>query len=186
MGGKLPQAVFTDQCAATAAALKNVWKGVTHLLCKWHMFKDTSARLGPIYRKASPFFQQVKARARFSSRLSTAQWPTGDGLTSLLRCWPPHSRVLTPSPAAALSPSPPSPVSRSAAPVVFSSSGLRLRKSRVLPRAGVVRPLYLRSCHLKSPSNMLLLKLNIVIELISWWWLSGLKQSLMRTTVIVL
>ena len=24
----------------------------------------------------------------------------------------------------------------------------------MLPRAGVVRPLYLRSCHLKSPSNM--------------------------------
>lgn len=64
MGGKLLQTVFAglckyslnaDQCAAMAAALAEVWKGSKHLLCKWHMFKDAGAKLGPIYRKGSAF-----------------------------------------------------------------------------------------------------------------------------------
>lgn len=38
-----------------AAALQKVWQGVTHLLCKWHMFKDAKANLGPVYKKGSPF-----------------------------------------------------------------------------------------------------------------------------------
>lgn len=38
-----------------AGALKVVWPGATHLLCKWHMFKDARAKLGPIYKKGSPF-----------------------------------------------------------------------------------------------------------------------------------
>lgn len=53
MGGSLPQTIFTDQCAAMAAALQIVWPGVHHLLCKWHMFKDARAKLGPVYKKGS-------------------------------------------------------------------------------------------------------------------------------------
>ncbi|CAN6171826.1 unnamed protein product [Urochloa humidicola] len=55
MGGKLPQTIFTDQCAAMAAALSKVWKGAKHLLCKWHIFKDARTKLGPIYKWGSPF-----------------------------------------------------------------------------------------------------------------------------------
>lgn len=38
-----------------AAALRNVWPGVKHLLCKWHMFKDAPANLGSLYKKGSAF-----------------------------------------------------------------------------------------------------------------------------------
>ncbi|CAN6334678.1 unnamed protein product [Urochloa humidicola] len=55
MGGKVPTTVFTDQCAAMASALKKVWKDATHILCKWHVFKDAPSKLGPIYKKGSAF-----------------------------------------------------------------------------------------------------------------------------------
>lgn len=55
MGGKVPQTVFTDQCKAMAVALLEEWKGAMHLWCKWHVFKDAKSKLGPIYKKGSPF-----------------------------------------------------------------------------------------------------------------------------------
>ena len=44
-----------DQCQGMAAALSKVWKGVVHLWCKWHVFKDAKAKLGPKYKKGSAF-----------------------------------------------------------------------------------------------------------------------------------
>lgn len=44
-----------DQCQAMAATLSKVWKGVVHLWCKWHVFKDAKAKLGPKYKKGSSF-----------------------------------------------------------------------------------------------------------------------------------
>ncbi|CAL5087624.1 unnamed protein product [Urochloa decumbens] len=38
-----------------ASALSQVWGDAKHLLCKWHIFKDAGAMLGPLYRKGSPF-----------------------------------------------------------------------------------------------------------------------------------
>ncbi|TVU07967.1 hypothetical protein EJB05_41348 [Eragrostis curvula] len=55
MGGKLPQTILTDQCKAMTNAIGSMWPSVKHLWCKWHIFKYARTRLGPIYRKRSPF-----------------------------------------------------------------------------------------------------------------------------------
>jgi len=47
--------VFLDQCNAMEIAINAIMPGITHLWCKWHVFKDARIELGPLYRKNAAF-----------------------------------------------------------------------------------------------------------------------------------
>ncbi|XP_056697327.1 protein FAR1-RELATED SEQUENCE 5-like [Spinacia oleracea] len=46
MGGKHPISIFTDQDAAIAAGIEQVFPSSRHRLCLWHLSKNTNSRFG--------------------------------------------------------------------------------------------------------------------------------------------
>ncbi|RLN09400.1 hypothetical protein C2845_PM11G02770 [Panicum miliaceum] len=59
MGGVQPQTILTDQCKAMEIAINAIMPGITHLWCKWHVFKDARIELGPLYRKNAAFQDEL-------------------------------------------------------------------------------------------------------------------------------
>ncbi|KAM3412349.1 hypothetical protein ACQJBY_003819 [Aegilops geniculata] len=55
MHGKKPAAILTDNCYQMEAAIKAVWPGAYHRVCKWHILKNAKENLGNIYSKRSTF-----------------------------------------------------------------------------------------------------------------------------------
>ncbi|CAL8997118.1 unnamed protein product [Prunus brigantina] len=49
MGGQKPKTIFTDQCQAMANGIQNVFPGVCHRLCSWHISQNAARNLGSHY-----------------------------------------------------------------------------------------------------------------------------------------
>ncbi|CAO2046257.1 unnamed protein product [Urochloa humidicola] len=64
MNGKVPNTILTDQCAAMAAAIKDVLPDTRHRWCRWHVLKNAKENLGGIYSQFSGF------KAEFHSLLT--------------------------------------------------------------------------------------------------------------------
>ncbi|KAL6563674.1 hypothetical protein OROGR_002633 [Orobanche gracilis] len=60
MNGRKPETIFTDQDAAMAKALEEVWHGTYHRLCIWHIYQNAAKNLSYIFNKFSDFVQVFK------------------------------------------------------------------------------------------------------------------------------
>ncbi|CAO2179633.1 unnamed protein product [Urochloa humidicola] len=65
MGGKAPQTILTDQCAAMAAARRTAMPNTRHRWCRWHVLKDAKKYLGGIFSKHSGFKKAFKELVTF-------------------------------------------------------------------------------------------------------------------------
>lgn len=48
---EMPSVCATDGCKALIAAVKEVWPGLPHLLCLWHLYNDVEAYCKPLWRR---------------------------------------------------------------------------------------------------------------------------------------
>ncbi|RLM58242.1 hypothetical protein C2845_PM18G05710 [Panicum miliaceum] len=55
MGGKAPQTMLTDQCAAMAKAMKTTPPDTRHRWCRWHVLRKAKQKIGSVYTKYSGF-----------------------------------------------------------------------------------------------------------------------------------
>ncbi|CAO2183235.1 unnamed protein product [Urochloa humidicola] len=71
MGGKAPQTILTDQCAAMTKAIKNKLKKTRHRWCRWHVLKDAKTHLGFAYSKHSSFKKEFNDLVTFERDAAT-------------------------------------------------------------------------------------------------------------------
>ncbi|KAK9993571.1 hypothetical protein SO802_023274 [Lithocarpus litseifolius] len=55
MSGKQPKTIFTDQSAAMANAIEDVFPESNHRLCVWHIYQNAAKRLHHIFNSSSQF-----------------------------------------------------------------------------------------------------------------------------------
>ncbi|XP_062013975.1 protein FAR1-RELATED SEQUENCE 5-like [Rosa rugosa] len=55
MSGKQPMTILTDQSAAMARAIKEVFPQATHRLCVWHLYQNAAKNLSHVFHGSSEF-----------------------------------------------------------------------------------------------------------------------------------
>jgi zinc finger SWIM domain-containing protein 3 len=59
MSRKHPTIIFTDQCAAMAAAIRIIFPKITHCLCLWHIFRNAAKHLSHVIEEHPKFLSNV-------------------------------------------------------------------------------------------------------------------------------
>jgi zinc finger SWIM domain-containing protein 3 len=60
MSGKHPSIIFTDQCAAMAAAIRIVFPNTSHRLCLWHIYQNAAKHLSHVINGHPQFLVEFK------------------------------------------------------------------------------------------------------------------------------